>query len=304
VATSNINRFNAKRVAAAVVATAVWACLPALTASAATAGSAAAADTATVKLQTGLIVSLDPSRRTAVQEKAYRDQISRLEAQGKLTPAVMTQMRLRQLTPATTSAAVTQARATAPAKASSLAAYGCSITNPQTSAAAISLAAPKITINYSSQNYIMYANASYKWTSPPTAPSTCVMKVGGVDGFALALNRTSTNLGVSFWACNSYGKCGSNGYLETNSQYGGGWALQDYATSALLGSGDTYSGTLTYAFRVSGGGCTQAFSKYGHDWNSTSVNGFSIGPWSIGVQWTSASSTWTKSSQAGSYGTC
>jgi hypothetical protein len=137
--------------------------------------------------------------------------------------------------------------------------------------------------------------------------SSCAnpVAVGGVDGFAIALNRSSINLGLSFTGCTWGGSCRSNGNLETNSSYGGGWALQDYAGNLNNAYGPTFSGTLTYGFRLASlSGCTQAFTKYGHTWDNTSVNGFSIGPWSIGIQWSSSSSNWTKSSQAGSYGSC
>jgi len=293
-----------KGFAAALVLAGVSVCLPAgASAFAASTGAGATVDTSAVTLLTGLVVPIDPTKRTKAQETAYRDQVSLLEAQGKLTPSMMTQMGLRRLTLPTGPAPATEAPA-AVTDEPSASPMSCSVSNPQTSATAISLATPTIVLNGSSQGYEMYANASYTWSSPPEAPSTCVVAVGGVDGFALALDISAINDGVSFWACNYWGLCGSNGYLETNSQYGGGWALQDYATSLLGGAwGPTYSGTLTYAFRFHGGlGCVQAFSKYAHDWNSTSINGFSIGPWSIGVQWSSSSSNWTRSSQAGRYG--
>jgi hypothetical protein len=263
------------------------------------------AGSAAVTLLTGQAVPIDPAERTEAQETAYRDQINLLEAQGELTPSVMAEMGLSLLTPPSDAAPVTQAPPP-PSSGGPITPQACSIGDAATSASAISVARPTIVLNGSSQNYILYATGRYQWaTDKPYSACTGPVAVGGVDGFAVALNRSSTNRGLSFTGCNLYGSCAGNGYLEANSAYGGGWALQDYAGNALTADGPTHSGTLTYGFRLSSlSGCTQAFTKYGHSWNSTAVNGFSIGPWSIGVQWTSSSSNWTKSSQAGSYGSC
>lgn len=265
---------------------------------------------ATVKLGSGRIVSTDPTKRTNVEETAYRDEITRLEVEGKLDDTNMRRMGLQLLsapsTAASPPAAATWGRlgSASPSTASTaLLSAGCSITNAQTSASAMAVYAPKITVNYSSSGYVMYANSTFQWSSPPAAPSTCQTDVGGNDGFAFAFNRAVTNLGVSFSACNSYGKCGSYGWLETNSQYRAGYSFQDKAGSVTVGYSPAYKGTITYAFRT-GSGCTQAFAKYAHTWSSTSVNGFSIGPSSIGVQWSTSSGFWQKSGQAGSYGTC
>lgn len=303
-ATSGLDKSRLKLLAAALILAGASVSVPGTPAFAATAETmATTADTATVTLLTGQVVPLDPTKRTSAQETAYRNQISQLHAQGKLTPSVMAQMGLRVLTPSSDAVSPTHApMAPSTAKPSDFSPMACSIDNPQTSATAISLATPTIVLNGSSQGYIMYANASYKWTSPPEAPSTCRVKVGGVDGFALTLDKAVVNLGVSFIGCNAFNKCASTGYLATNSQYGGGWAMQDWAGAITTGYSDTYSGTLTYAFRFNGGlQCVQAFSKYGHTWNSTSLTGFSIGPWSIGISWSSTSSNWEKSSQAGRY---
>ncbi|MGP5023542.1 hypothetical protein ACTXIU_18465, partial [Glutamicibacter arilaitensis] len=77
--------------------------------------------------------------------------------------------------------------------------------------------------------------------------------------------------------CNSYNKCEKTGWLETNNQYGAGWAFQDWGYAALYGHSPTYKGTLTYTLTTSSTKCLQAFAKYGHSWNSTKLTGFSIG---------------------------
>lgn len=292
------------RLHAAITAVAVLGGLalavPALSVSVTPGTRAPTNDSGTVRLQTGQVVPLDWAERTKAQETAYRNQISRLSAQGKLTPSIMAQMGLRQLTPSAGMARAVPAPAAPRTKPGGITLTSCSISNAQTSGNAMSVPAPSIDFSSGSSGYIYYANASYTWKSPPLAPSTCNVPVGGVDGFAVTLSKSAVNLGVSFYACNLYGKCGEPGYLETNSQYGGGWAFQDYADSAIAGYSNTYTATLTYSFRIKLGTCVQAFSKYAHTWNSTAVNGFSIGPWSIGVQWSSSSANWTRASQAGS----
>lgn len=162
---------------------------------------------------------------------------------------------------------------------------------------------PTIAVNGSSTGYVMYAIARFQWKSEPEAASTCVVNVGGPDGFALSLSRRVVNKGVSFVTCNAASKCDKDyGWLETNGSAGAGYAFRDKATSRLSFGGPAFKGTITYSFRASLSKCTQVFSTYAHSWDKTSVNGFSIGPWSIGVQWSSSSDQWKKSSQAGSYG--
>jgi len=199
---------------------------------------------------------------------------ARLDLRGELDAAALSRMGLTQLSKPVSHAPVKVAAATSKQAKSPSAVQSCSVTNAQTSATAISLTPPTIWLAGSSSDYRLYASAKYKWTSPPAAGSTCRVKVGGPDGFAITLNKSVTNKGVTFYTCNSNNKC----------QYD-----------------DAYAGNITYSFKSSTTACVQAYSKYGHTWNSTSVNGFSIGPWSIGIQWSSSSNYWQKSSQSGSY---
>ena len=262
-------------------------------------------------LTSGVVVSTDPDKRSAQEEKAYRDEIARLDTLGELDSEAQARMGLvamsgENVAERASGSSDLDRRTSTPARAGAPAvALACSVNDAATSATDMTLYAPKIYVNYSSQGYIMYADSKFQWSSPPASGSTCVVPVGGPDGFAFAFNKSVTNLGVSFYTCNYYNKCTYNyGWLETNGSYGAGYAFQDQAAAWPGGYGSAYKGTITYAFRTSTSSCTQAFSKYAHTWNSTSVNGFSIGPWSIGVQWSSSSSQWLKSSQAGSYGSC
>ncbi|MFB6723152.1 hypothetical protein ACFCV3_23430 [Kribbella sp. NPDC056345] len=252
----------------------------------------------TLALASGKVVPLDAAHRSQAEDDAFRNELARLDLLGELDGATLARMGLTQVSrpvPAKPSAAAPQLR-------SPSAVQGCSVTNAQTSANAISLTPPTIWLAGSSSDYRLYASAKYKWTSPPAAGSTCRVKVGGPDGFALTLNKSVTNTGVTFYTCNSNNKCQYDyGWLETNSSYGAGYAFQDLAGTYLTGYSDAYAGNITYSFKSNVSACVQAYSKYGHTWNSTSVNGFSIGPWSIGIQWSSSSNYWQKSSQSGSY---
>jgi hypothetical protein len=58
-----------------------------------------------------------------------------------------------------------------------------------------------------------------------------------------------------------------------------------------------YHGEIFYDIGTIGCGTLQAFSKYGHDWASTTINGFSVGPWTLGLQWSSSSNRWERVSQ-------
>jgi hypothetical protein len=251
-----------------------------------------------VALGTGLTVPVDPAHRSKAQEDAYRNEIARLDLLGKLDPSTLARMGLQRISnPAPTEhivAASTAQLRRAPA--------ACRIWDAATSAGGIALPAPTIWLNGSSQGYRLYASAKYKWTNPPDGPFPCTTAVGGPDGFAMSLSKSVVNKGVSFYTCSSVNKCQyTYGWLETNSSYGAGYAFQDRAGAALNGFFPAYSGSIVYAFMANPSQCVQAFSKYGHTWNSTSVNGFSIGPWSIGVQWSSSAAHWQKASQSGSY---
>lgn len=87
---SRANRFRFKRLAVALIAAGASVVVPGTSAFAATTGTTASRnDTATVTLLDGQVVPLDPTKRTKAQETAYRDQVTLLDAQGRLTPSMM-----------------------------------------------------------------------------------------------------------------------------------------------------------------------------------------------------------------------
>lgn len=179
----------------------------------------------------------------------------------------------------------------------------CGTANGNKPASAISVKAPVLAMNGSSQGVIYYATARWDWTDPPAGGSTCQQFDGGKDGFGIAFNKTVVNKGVSLVTCGAVGTvCKGTGTLSSNSSYGASYVFRDTWASTLVGGGIADRGTLTYAFGLASKGCVQAYSKYGHAWGSTNVNGVGIGPWSISISWSSSVNRWEKSSQAGSYG--
>lgn len=255
-------------------------------------------------LSSGVIVSTEPSERTASEEKSFLDEITLLAAQDKLTPERMEELDLTAASapePAPVAkpgaSLMTLRKTTSPVTPMYV---GCGVYDPADSANDMTLPAPKIVVNGSSRGAVMYAIATFQWKNPPMNDCPPVKsQIGGPDGFAISLNKAVTNKGVSFLGCNALGKCHPDEpWLETNGKYGAGFGFQDWGGGLFSKS---YKGTLTYSFTTNLSKCVQAFSKYGHSWDKTSLNGFSIGPWSVGVSWSSASAQWQKSSQAGSY---
>jgi hypothetical protein len=85
--------------------------------------------------------------------------------------------------------------------------------------------------------------------------------------------------------------------------YGVVYEVQDKAWSTvgdLLSDLNTLHGEVVTDYH-SLSGCDknfQAFFKYGHDWSSTSIDGFSIGDDSIGVSWSSQSHEWAQTAHS------
>ena len=53
-----------------------------------------------------------------------------------------------------------------------------------------------------------------------------------------------------------------------------------------------YNGLLIYEIKNPGCGPLQAFSKYGHNWASTSINSLGVGIDSVSISWTEDSNGW------------
>lgn len=251
-----------------------------------------------VVLSNGVIVPVDSSQRTEEQEAQFRDEISLLVSLDKFTPERMAALGLTDAEDSLEPIPVTEKPSDALLQIAEPARIGCKVTRPASSANDITVSRPQIVKSGSK----IYAYARYNWKNPPFSECPRAQsQIGGADGLAITFNRAVTNKGVSFVGCNSYNSCAKTGWLETNNQYGAGWAFQDWGYAKLYGHGPTYKGTLTYTLTTNSTKCLQAFAKYGHSWNSTKLTGFSVGNYSIGISWNTSSNMWQKSSQAGSY---
>lgn len=252
----------------------------------------------TITLSNGVIVPFSADDRTSAEEEAFRSEVSLLVTLDQLTSAKMNELGLSEPAETLATIPVTVKPSDFLLGVAEPAKLGCRVTKPSSSAGDINISRPQIV----KSGTRIYAYARYNWKNAPF--SECPRgksQIGGPDGLAITFNRAVTNKGVSFVGCNSYNKCEKTGWLETNNQYGAGWAFQDWGYGALYGHSPTYKGTLTYTLTTSSTKCLQAFAKYGHSWNSTKLTGFSIGKSSIGISWNTSSNLWQKSSQAGSY---
>ena len=132
--------------------------------------------------------------------------------------------------------------------------------------------------------------------------------LGGADGFGVAFSRPVTSAQSYTLATSGVGDATSRNYyvistsrmfVSDGNTYGASFQGQDaarYDGACCLIDYNVYNGTLVYEIRSIGCGVLQAFSKYGHTWSSTAVNSISVGPWSIGIGWSSTDNKWEKAS--------
>ncbi|ASS68378.1 MULTISPECIES: hypothetical protein [unclassified Paenibacillus] len=139
-----------------------------------------------------------------------------------------------------------------------------------------------------------FCSPYYKWYN-----------LGGDDGFGLASLHKDINIMTSgFWTLHddlaTDDDHSSN--ISTLNARGAGWAWQDrvYANAPLIAPKEYDShrrlGWITFSF-VGGTPLGQTISfqaSTAHTWDSTSVNGISIGGGGVGFSWASQGSSWTK----------
>jgi hypothetical protein len=150
------------------------------------------------------------------------------------------------------------------------------------------------------------ATANYHFTAWTDGLSLNGGNVGGDDGFGIAFSRKVTTVvdySMATWGKTShYARSYSRLHVETANTDGVTYVGQDTAwrnPTQMVGPQDYnfYNGSLVYDIGNIGCGSIQAFSKYGHDWSSTDITGFGVGPWSLSLQWSSSTHRWEKSSQ-------
>jgi hypothetical protein len=151
----------------------------------------------------------------------------------------------------------------------------------------------------------------------------CTRTLGGDEGIGIALNRkatipsrTSTGhpYSLSWYSDGTHFSPTRNVKFGAakNSALGVGFAQQDviYAECGPLTCDHAdytmANGGVLMFFDDYGAGCHdyQAFFKYGHTWEGSSVIGFSIGQSSIGFTFSSQEHRWTKSSLTGTARLC
>jgi hypothetical protein len=139
------------------------------------------------------------------------------------------------------------------------------------------------------------------WCNVPCA-------LGGYDGFGVALNRSVASVGgysMTTWGRTSYYPASlSRMSVDAANATGVSYVGQDIycadvwpCEAAPAQDFNFYNGQLVYSINSPGCGSLQAFSLYAHTWNGTAVNGISVGPWSLGVSWSSSSNRWPDGSQ-------
>jgi hypothetical protein len=177
-------------------------------------------------------------------------------------------------------------------------------------------AVPRPYAYFDSQARAYYIVAKYDWIDyrwnkdkPRTTPcNKC--NIGGTDGFALRFNRGLLNIDVSAIVC-GIGKLYRCHYpdLSDNSSSGTAINTQDqlwwYPSRPSPEDYNWDHGVLSMKVgRPPCGAVVQMFSAYAHTWSGAKVNGFSIGPYSFGLQWGGNDNHWVKYSQSGTWRAC
>ena len=176
----------------------------------------------------------------------------------------------------------------------------------------VKAAAP--TIEYDNQAKEYYVIADWDWQNlgfmddGANLFSPYTKNLGGPDGFGISFN---TSLLMAGWSASWWGNChygtSTSSTASSGNQYGAGFKFQDqdYATNSCFGL-NTYHGDEVISFtHTQTKKCqnVQAYTKYGHSWSSTSLTGFSIGLYSVGMSWSTSSNQWEASSQPGGVAT-
>jgi hypothetical protein len=200
---------------------------------------------------------------------------------------------------------------------------------PDSSPTSSTFSLPVPQILYDSCGHDWYAYAHYDWKSMSAIKSdaglcgdeedvTC--NVGGYDGFGITFSRAIADPEDYFmqtWGTTShYPTSTSRTWVEDGGAYGATFIGQDkwcYYVGKLpcttnICSGNCvhpqdysfYHGELFYDMNSIGCGSLKAYSKYLHTWSSTSIDGFSVGPYSFGIQWASSGHDWPLGSQPSS----
>ncbi|WP_326797616.1 hypothetical protein OG946_21140 [Streptomyces sp. NBC_01808] len=159
----------------------------------------------------------------------------------------------------------------------------------------ITLNKPKI-YKVSGKN-LYVASAGWKWLKIPS-------KVKGYDAFGLSFSKKVAPLGHVLKYRGKFLDWKTTEQAAKSNAHGSGFIFNE---GPRIGAGDTADlqgriGEMAITFKAAKSGCSnlQAFSKYGHTWNSTNVSGITIGAESIGFTWSTSSNKWQQASQPSS----
>lgn len=182
---------------------------------------------------------------------------------------------------------------------------------------------PRPQVLWDSSNQRYYAYASYRWVaantqdhyydigalSPSCVDASCT--IGGMDGFGMRFSRKVTNVEVNAIFCGrgdldrDYASfaCSTPTNPDANSQEGVSWRKQDrvYKTVIKPDNNMFQGSTAMVIKRPACGPALQIFSRYGHSWDETSLDGFSVGLKSFTLNFSKTSARWAASSQSGTW---
>jgi hypothetical protein len=172
----------------------------------------------------------------------------------------------------------------------------------------IAVYAPNIA--YDTCGHTWYVYAHYQWNSIGPIQNDMSglcndpCSIGGLDGFGVTLSRSVVTSGalMQTWGLTSwYPIWSGRTWLNDLDQYGASFEGQDqycwpYTNGCTSNDYNMYHGELFYYISTIGCGGIQAFAKYLHTWNTTTINGFGVGPWSFSVSWGGGTSHWERAS--------
>jgi len=184
-------------------------------------------------------------------------------------------------------------------------------TEPMSTPAIINVARPQFLYDTCIRRWSIYArwdftNIGALGSELGFTPWCGECDLGGDDAFGITLSRnvrSVTGYSVGTWGIFSRYPLSYDRMFSVDANVDGvGFRGQDMYCKenafTTCGSGDYsfYHGALTYTIGDIGCGVIQAFSKYGHSWTSSELTGLSVGPWSIGFQWSNSSRSWERGS--------
>lgn len=156
-------------------------------------------------------------------------------------------------------------------------------------------------IGYGSWEWNIDANNGiYPWTD-----DSFLGEIGGKDAFGIHYSRPVIDIFSDTQSCpynwgstQGWGTCvitdatrekaDEQNVVHTHQEQVGGFFFPPGINMAL--------GDIFHIFRPIGTECLQAWTTYVHTYDDTEINGISLGPFSLGIQWAPAEGGWQKAS--------